>query len=152
MEQTILSALLRNTRRAAKAVALPTFLAAGAATASLLAPQAASAVTVSSYECTLPNAAGGFPVCDTFQLGDKAVTFDGFFFTVPPAAITDVKVDYQWFDFDDNSQGAPFNYSEDRWEVTVSALDPAQPFVGPFDLSYSYTIDIIDGDSVDGKV
>ena len=50
-----------------------------------------------------------------------------------------VEVDYQWFDFDDNSQGAPFNYSEDRWELTVSALDPAQPFVGPFDLSYSYT-------------
>jgi hypothetical protein len=151
MEQSPLSALLRKSRSAAKAVALPSIIAIGAAAASLFAPQAANALTVQAHECTLPLAAGGFPACGTWQHGDKLVTFDGFDFAIAPPAITNVKVDYQWFDFDSNSNGAPFNYGEDLWQITVSSLTPNQPFVGPFDLSYSYTIDIIDGPGLDSN-
>lgn len=151
MEQATLSALLRKSRSVAKAVALPTLLAAGAAAASLFAPQAANALTVQSHTCTAPIAAGGFPNCGTWQHGDKKVTFDGFNFTQAPPAISIVKVDYQWFDFNSDSNGAPYNYGEDKWQLTVGSLTPGQPFVGPFDLSYSYTVDIIDGPGFDSN-
>ena len=141
MEQSTLSALLRRTRSAAKAVALPILLAGSATAASLFSPPAAQAVTTFTYQCIV-----GVD-CSPFQHGDKLVTPLGFDFAVlPPAGIPPVPVTaiYTWIDGTDS----PLNYSDDSWKIEVESATGA-PFIGPFDLSYSYTIDIVDGPGVD---
>lgn len=145
MESAILSALLRKSRSAAKAVALPTLLAAGTAGVAAFAPPAAHAViTTKTFSCIAGVTC--VPGVTQHQHGDKNVTFLGFdVFTAPPVVSPPVatQVEYSWT-FDSAN---PLDYSGDVWKVEVRPA--VGSFIGPFDIQFSYSIDIVDGPGFD---
>lgn len=146
METTALSALLRKSRSAAKAVALPALLSTLGAGLTVLQPmQARAAVGISTYACTVFKT-GVSDCINPTQLGDKKVTFLGFTIN-PVGGQRDVAISYEWLD---NDGIADQDFSDDTW--TFSVKNPAgQPaFSGPFTLTYDYRVDIVSGPDKDG--
>lgn len=147
MQMSALSALLRQTRSAAQAVALPTLLAAGAASAVLMPTHADAAVGISTYACTA-FADGTTDCVNPTQLGDKKLTFLGFSLN-PSGSVRNVAVSYQWFD-DDGI--ADQDFADDLWSFSVKNVAGEAAFSGPFTLTYSYQVDIVSGADRNGFV
>jgi hypothetical protein len=158
METSALSALLRNTRSAAKAVALPSLLCLGTAAAVFLPTESKALVPVAFFSCEVTPTGNVNPApppdtipitncpSDGVQLGDKFISprFDLFARDpqlAPGQTGRPVSILFNWQDTDGL---ADQDFSDDVWNLSVG--DPnGIAFSGPITLSYGYDIFIQDG-------
>lgn len=146
MQKLALSALLRQTRSAAQAVALPSLLVVGA-TSAVFMPTHAEAAPISTAACTA--FANGTTDCvNPTQLGDKNLTFLGFSLD-PVGSSRNVAVSYEWSDFDGI---ADQDFSDDLWTFSAKNVAGEPAFSGPFTLTYSYQVDIVSGPDSNGFI
>jgi hypothetical protein len=114
----------------------------GLASVGVLGSQAKAFDLIDSFSCTI-NVAGSPDACDLTPgsvlatLGDKKVTFQGF--TINTTTTKSIDVTYGWFDEDGVADP---NFGDDFWSFEVKARTPAS---GPFELTYTYDVEIVDG-------
>jgi hypothetical protein len=114
----------------------------GLASVGVLGNQAKAFSLIDSYTCDI-NVLGSSIACPLVPgtvlatLGDKKVTFQGF--TIDNPGTKQIDVTYGWFDTDGVSDT---DFGDDFWSFEVKAKTPA---AGPFELTYTYDVEIVDG-------
>jgi len=146
MDPSALRALLRTSRSAAKAAALPALLAAGGVTAVFLPTDAKAVAPVSFYGCTLTPGVGTDCKADGVQLGDKFLVPRFDLFSRQPALEPGDParpLDIRWV-WQDGDGIADQDFSDDVWNFSVGDTDRI-PFNGPVTVTYGYDVYIKDG-------